>query len=123
MIPSVLHVDTAATWRGGQNQVLLTAAGMAARGTRVTVACREGGELEARAVASGARVVPLPFRGDLWPPAILALARLLRRDRPAALLLHDPHAVSAGLIVSVLNTHYTFAKLAKLRELERAPAA
>ena len=28
----VLHVDTAATWRGGQNQVLLTARGMAARG-------------------------------------------------------------------------------------------
>ncbi|HSD67799.1 MAG TPA: glycosyltransferase family 2 protein [Vicinamibacteria bacterium] len=29
---------------------------------------------------------------------------------------------SAGLIVSVLNTHYTFAKLAKLRELGRAGA-
>jgi glycosyltransferase involved in cell wall biosynthesis len=28
---------------------------------------------------------------------------------------------SAGLIVSVLNTHYTFAKLAKLREMEHAP--
>ena len=26
---------------------------------------------------------------------------------------------SAGFVVSVLNTHYTFAKLAKLRELER----
>jgi len=29
---------------------------------------------------------------------------------------------SAGFIVSVLNTHYTFAKLAKLRELEQATA-
>ena len=29
---------------------------------------------------------------------------------------------SAGFIVSVLNTHYTFAKLAKLRELVRAGA-
>jgi glycosyltransferase involved in cell wall biosynthesis len=29
---------------------------------------------------------------------------------------------SAGLIVSVLNTHYTFAKLAKLREMERTGA-
>ena len=27
---------------------------------------------------------------------------------------------SAGFVISVLNTHYTFAKLAKLRELERA---
>ena len=30
---------------------------------------------------------------------------------------------SAGLIVSVLNTHYTFAKLAKLRELGQNPRA
>jgi hypothetical protein len=34
----VLHVDTAATWRGGQNQVLLTARGMAARGVEATIA-------------------------------------------------------------------------------------
>ncbi len=30
---------------------------------------------------------------------------------------------SAGLLISVLNTHYTFAKLAKLRELGLAPPA
>jgi len=30
---------------------------------------------------------------------------------------------SAGFIISVLNTHYTFAKLAKLRELERTARA
>ncbi|HUL77254.1 MAG TPA: glycosyltransferase, partial [Vicinamibacteria bacterium] len=53
--------------------------------------------------AAGAAVRPLPFRGDLWPPAILALARLLRRERPGALLLHDPHAVSAGLVAARLS--------------------
>jgi len=102
MSRGVLHVDTAATWRGGQNQVLLTAQGMAARGAGTTVACRAGGELETRARAAGAAVRAIPFRGDLWPPAILALARLLRRERPGALLLHDPHAVSAGLVASRL---------------------
>jgi len=99
---AVLHVDTAATWRGGQNQVLLTARGMAARGADSVIACRAGGDLEARARAGGAEVRPLPFRGDLWPPAILSLVRLLRRERPGALLLHDPHAVSAGLVASRL---------------------
>jgi glycosyltransferase involved in cell wall biosynthesis len=102
MSRGILHVDTAATWRGGQNQVLLTARGMAARGVGATIACRAGGELESRARAAGAAVRAIPFRGDLWPPAILALARLLRRDRPGALLLHDPHAVSAGLVASRL---------------------
>jgi L-malate glycosyltransferase len=99
----VLHVDTAATWRGGQNQVLLTARGMAGRGWSAAIACRAGGELESRARASGASVRPLPFRGDLWPPAILALARLLRRERPGALVVHDPHAVSAGLVAARLG--------------------
>ncbi len=50
----VLHVDTARTWRGGQNQVLLTALGQAARGHEVVVACRSGrGSRDAR-----------PGRGD-----------------------------------------------------------
>ncbi len=79
---AVLHVDTAASWRGGQNQVLLTASGMAARGVATLVACRSGGALETRARAAGLDVRPLPFRGDLWPPAIWALARLVRRERP-----------------------------------------
>ena len=102
MIGRVLHVDTAPSWRGGQNQVLLTAQGIAARGVASPIACRRGGELESRARAVGADVRPLPFRGDLWPPAILVLARLLRRERPDALLLHDPHAVSAGLVAARL---------------------
>lgn len=98
----VLHVDTAATWRGGQNQVLLTARGMAERGRGALIACRAGGELAARAAAAGLAVRALPFRGDLWPPALVALARLVRRERPSALVLHDPHAVSAGLVASRL---------------------
>ncbi len=98
----ILHVDTAASWRGGQNQVLLTAAGMAARGVTSLLACRAGGPLAERAGAAGLEVRPLPFRGDLWPPAIWALARLLRREPPSALLLHDPHAVSAGLLAARL---------------------
>lgn len=99
----VIHVDTAATWRGGQNQVLLTALGMAARGVRCEVACRAGGALEARARAAGLAVRPMPFRGDLWPPGILALARRLRQEPGARLLLHDPHGVSAGLVAARLG--------------------
>jgi glycosyltransferase involved in cell wall biosynthesis len=102
MTLSVLHVDSAATWRGGQNQVLLTAAGMAARGRATAIACRRNGALEPRAAAAGLAVHALPFRGDLWPPAVVALARLLRREQPRALLLHDPHAVSAGLVAARL---------------------
>jgi hypothetical protein len=91
-------VDTAGGWRGGQSQVLLTAQGMATVGHDVVLACRAGGELESRARAAGLRVRPVPFRGDLWPPAVAALASVLRAEKPAVAHLHDPHAVSAGLI-------------------------
>jgi len=101
----ILHVDTARGWRGGQNQVLLTALGMAARGHEVTVACRGGGELESRARTAGLRVRGVPFRGDLWPPAVAALAAVLRRERPEVAQLHDPHATSSGLIARRLGGH------------------
>lgn len=98
----VLHVDTAATWRGGQNQVLLTAKGLLERGHAVSVACREGGALEPMARSAGVSVVPLSFRGDLWPPAVLGLLRAIRRLAPDVVHLHDPHAVSSGLLAARL---------------------
>jgi glycosyltransferase involved in cell wall biosynthesis len=94
----VLHVDTALSWRGGQNQVLLTARGMAARGQEVRLACRNGGALAERARAEGLSTVGVGFRGDLWPPGLATLAGVLRSFRPDVVQLHDPHAVSAGLL-------------------------
>jgi len=101
----VLHVDTAGGWRGGQNQVLLTALGQSARGHCVTVACRVEGALLERARATSLRVAALPFRGDLWPPGILALARELRREKPDVVHLHDPHAVGSGVLAATLAGH------------------
>jgi L-malate glycosyltransferase len=94
----VLHVDSARGWRGGQNQVLLTALGMLRRGHDVGVACQAGGRLESRCREAGLQVHPLSFHGDLSPAAILGLGSLLRRTRPAVLQLHDPHALAAGLL-------------------------
>jgi glycosyltransferase involved in cell wall biosynthesis len=95
----ILHVDTAAGWRGGQNQVLLTARGMAARGHQVTLACRGDGILEDSARSAGLDVHAFPFRGDWSPSATLGLARLARRDPPDVVHAHDPHALAAVLVV------------------------
>jgi glycosyltransferase involved in cell wall biosynthesis len=99
----VLHVDTARGWRGGQNQVLLTTRGQAARGHEVTLACQRGGVLEGRAREAGVCVRPVAFRGDVWPPAILALRRIVRDTRPDLVHLHDPHALSSGLLALALT--------------------
>jgi L-malate glycosyltransferase len=78
--------------------VLLTLLGMAERGHEVTLACRTGGELMARANAAGVRTRAAHFQGDLGPLGILGLVRTLRETRPDVMQLHDPHAVSAGLV-------------------------
>jgi glycosyltransferase involved in cell wall biosynthesis len=99
----VLHVDSAREWRGSQNQVLLAAQGMLARGHAVTVACQAGGRLEARARGCGLAVRPIVFGGDLAPGAILGLTRLLRAEAPDIVHTHDPHATSAGLLAARLS--------------------
>jgi glycosyltransferase involved in cell wall biosynthesis len=96
----ILQVDTARGWRGGQNQVLLTAQGLARRGHQVVLACQRGGVLEQRARAAGLDVRALRFHGDLSPLAVAALARLLRAERPQVAQLHDPHAVACGVLAA-----------------------
>ena len=99
----VLHVDSARGWRGGQNQALLTARGMAARGHEVILACQARGALAERARRAGLAVREMDFRGDLSPSAVVRLRSLLRRERPEVVQLHDPHAVSAGVLARRLS--------------------
>ena len=47
-----LHIDTARTWRGGQNQVLLTVNGLRAIGQRAALVAHPDGELR-RAATKG----------------------------------------------------------------------
>ena len=52
-----LHIDTARTWRGGQNQVLLTVNGLRAIGQRAALVAHPDGELRRRA-AEGLELDP-----------------------------------------------------------------
>ena len=53
-----LHIDTARSWRGGQNQVFVTVLGLRALGHRATLVAHPDGELRRRA-AEGLDLVPL----------------------------------------------------------------
>jgi hypothetical protein len=91
-------VDSGREWRGGQNQVRLTASGLLARGHSVVLACRRGGPLAARARSAGIDVREIPFGSELSPRPALALARLLRDVRPQIVQAHDPHSLTASLL-------------------------
>jgi glycosyltransferase involved in cell wall biosynthesis len=95
-----LHIDTARTWRGGQQQTLLTVLGLRARGHRAILIAHSDGELFRRA-AEGSDLIPLAPKGDVDLAAAWKLSRLIRQWKPAIVHAHDPHAVSmAGLALS-----------------------
>ena len=59
-----LHVDTARTWRGGQNQVLLTVNGLRSIGHRTALVAHPDGELRRRA-AEGLDLIPIAPRTEM----------------------------------------------------------
>ena len=88
-----LHVDTARTWRGGQNQALLTVLGLRAQGHRAALVAHPDGELRRRA-SEGPDLIPIAARGDMDLRAAWKLSRVLRMMRPAVVHAHDAHAVT-----------------------------
>lgn len=95
-----LHIDTARTWRGGQNQALLTVRGLRAIGHRAELVAHPDGELRKR--AHDLDVVPLAPRSEVDVSAAWRLARVIRRLQPHIIHAHDPHGVAmAGMALSM----------------------
>jgi L-malate glycosyltransferase len=96
-----LHIDTAQSWRGGQNQVLLTVHGLRALGHRAALVAHPDGELRRR-VSEGLELIPIASRSELDLSAGWRLARVLKRLQPEIVHAHDPHGVAmASLALSL----------------------
>jgi len=96
-----LHVDTARTWRGGQNQVLLTVNGLRSMGQRASLVAHPDGELRRRA-AEGLDLIPIAPRTEMDLSAAWKFARVVKRLAPDVIHAHDPHGVAmASLALSL----------------------
>jgi glycosyltransferase involved in cell wall biosynthesis len=96
-----LHIDTARTWRGGQNQVLLTVNGLREIGHRAALVAHPDGVLRQRA-AEGLELIPLAPRTELDLSAAWRLARVVKRLQPDVIHAHDAHGVAmASLALSL----------------------
>jgi L-malate glycosyltransferase len=96
-----LHIDTARTWRGGQNQVLLTVNGLREIGQRAALVAHPDGELLRRA-AEGLDLIPIAPRTEMDLSAAWRLARVIKRLEPDIVHAHDPHGVAmASLALSL----------------------
>jgi glycosyltransferase involved in cell wall biosynthesis len=92
-----LHIDTARTWRGGQNQALLTVLGLRAAGHRTVLVAHPAGELRRRA-AEGPDLIPLAPRSELDLAAAWRLTRVIKDVKPAIIHAHDPHGVAMAAL-------------------------
>ena len=98
-----LHIDTARTWRGGQNQVLLTVLGLRALGHRAMLVAHGAGELRQRA-AEGLELVPLAPKTEMDLSAAWRLSRLIKQVRPDVIHAHDPHGVAMAALALSMST-------------------
>jgi len=88
-----VHIDTARTWRGGQNQVLLTVTGLAELGHKAVLVAHEAGELRRRA-SEGLRFVEFAPRSEFDVHSAWQLAKVVTDLQPEVVHAHDPMAVA-----------------------------
>jgi glycosyltransferase involved in cell wall biosynthesis len=88
-----VHIDTARSWRGGQNQVLLTVTGLAEIGHQPVLVAHEDGELRRRA-QEGLRFIGFAPRSEFDVHAGWQLSRIIGDLKPDVVHAHDPMAVA-----------------------------
>jgi glycosyltransferase involved in cell wall biosynthesis len=114
-----LHIDSARTWRGGQNQVLLTVLGLRALGHRATLVAHPAGELRQRA-REGLDLVPLAPANEMDLSAAWRLSRILKQLRPDVIHAHDPHAVAMAALALSMSTQLAKPPLVASRRVDFA---
>jgi glycosyltransferase involved in cell wall biosynthesis len=112
-----LHIDTAKTWRGGQNQVLLTVLGLRALGHRSMLVAHAAGELRQRA-QEGLELVPLAPKTEMDLGAAWRLSRLLKQLRPDVVHAHDPHGVAMASLALSMSTELDKPPLVTARRVD-----
>jgi len=112
-----LHIDTARTWRGGQNQVLLTVDGLRAIGQRAALVAHPYGELRRRA-AEGLELIPVAPRTEMDLSAGWRLSRVLKRLTPDVVHAHDPHAIAMASLALSLGGSAAAAPLVASRRVD-----
>ena len=112
-----LHIDTARTWRGGQNQVLVTVMCLRALGHRTTLVAHSSGELRQRA-EEGLDLIPLAPRNEMDLGAAWRLSRILKQLKPDIVHAHDPHGVAMAALALSMSTQLAKPPLVAARRVD-----
>jgi L-malate glycosyltransferase len=112
-----IHIDTARTWRGGQNQVLLTVLGMRALGHRAMLVAHAAGELRQRA-KEGLELISLAPKNEMDLGAAWRLSRAIKQLQPDVVHAHDPHGVAMAALALSMSTQLAKPPLVAARRVD-----
>lgn len=100
---SVLHLNTAKTWRGGEQQVLYLARFLRDAGVRQIVAGRRNSEMQKRCEAEGIAFVGAGMASELDLLSVFRIIRLVRKEPIRVIHAHTAKAHSIGLLAMKLG--------------------
>ena len=112
-----LHIDTARTWRGGQNQVLLTVLGLRALGHRAMLVANAEGELRQRA-KEGLELIPLDAENGDGSERRVAAVAAHQAAPPDVIHAHDPHGVAMAALALSMSTQLDKPPLVAARRVD-----
>lgn len=87
-----LHINTERTWRGGEQQTLYLAAGLARRGHIAHLAAQPGSLMALRGRAAGIETFEIKMRSEGDIIAMCKIARLMRKNSYDIVHSHTSHA-------------------------------
>jgi glycosyltransferase involved in cell wall biosynthesis len=96
----VLHLDTEKGWRGGEQQAVYLAQGLARRGVESLCVGQPQMPYVERCAAAGLAVEPIRTRGEADPRAVVKLASLFKSWRPDVIHMHTSHAHTLGVLAA-----------------------
>lgn len=96
----VLHIDTEKSWRGGEQQALYLAEGLARRGVENLCVGQPGRPYVERCAAKGLAVEEVRTRGEADPFGVAKLRKLIRAWRPDVVHMHTSHAHTLGVLAA-----------------------
>src|SRR4029453_16715393 len=112
-----LHIDTARTWRGGQNQGMNTLMGLRALGHRTMLVAHSDGELRQRA-KEGLDLLPLAPKTEMDLTAAWRLSRIVKQLKPDIVHAHDPHGVAMAALALSMSTQLAKPPLIAARRVD-----
>src|SRR5580765_3084140 len=112
-----IHIDTARTWRGGQNQVLVTVLGLRALGHRALLVAHPAGELRERA-REGLDLIPLAPATEMDLGAAWRLSRIIKQLKPDIVHAHDSHGVAMASLALSMSTQLAKPPLVAARRVD-----